>query len=183
MLPWAIFLGGIAQLIASNYDAKHNNVFGATAFAGYGLFWLGTGMSWMIQNGLFGEVLQASFDPNELGFAFLGYFIFTVFMTVGALETNKVLFFIFFLIDFLFLGLFMSTFGIATDFFHMMAAVAEFLISILIILWRSSSFFEWSLWLYVLTNRQAFWDYQKIIKVKPSVKQRTNCLTEGFFIF
>ncbi|MDT1995266.1 hypothetical protein CKN82_07420 [Carnobacterium divergens] len=131
VLPWAIFLGGIAQLIASNYDAKHNNVFGATAFAGYGLFWLGTGMSWMIQNGLFGEVLQASFDPNELGFAFLGYFIFTVFMTVGALETNKVLFFIFFLIDFLFLGLFMSTFGIATDFFHMMAAVAEFLISIL----------------------------------------------------
>lgn len=39
VLPWAIFLGGIAQLIASNYDAKHNNVFGATAFAGYGLFW------------------------------------------------------------------------------------------------------------------------------------------------
>lgn len=130
VIPWAIFLGGVAQLIASAYDAKHNNLFGATAFAAYGLFWFGVGMSWMTQNGLFGESLQGSFDPKELGFAFLGYFIFTVFMTIGALETNKVLFIIFFLIDFLFLGLFMSSFGIAVDFFHMMAAVAEFLIAV-----------------------------------------------------
>lgn len=130
VIPWAIFLGGVAQLIASAYDAKHNNLFGATAFAAYGMFWLGTGMSWMIQSGLFGTALQESFDVKDLGFAFIGYFIFTVFMTIGALETNKVLFIIFFLIDFLFLGLFMSTLGIAPEFFHMMAAIAEFLIAV-----------------------------------------------------
>jgi len=38
VLPWAIFLGGIAQLIAAVFDFKHNNLFGSTAFAAYGLF-------------------------------------------------------------------------------------------------------------------------------------------------
>ena len=28
VLPWAIFLGGLAQLYASMLDAKHNNTFG-----------------------------------------------------------------------------------------------------------------------------------------------------------
>ncbi|MEG0267787.1 MAG: GPR1/FUN34/YaaH family transporter, partial [Carnobacterium sp.] len=30
IIPWAFMLGGIGQLIASSYDAKHNNLFGAT---------------------------------------------------------------------------------------------------------------------------------------------------------
>lgn len=38
ILPWAIFLGGIAQLIASIQDSKHHNIFGATAFGAFGLF-------------------------------------------------------------------------------------------------------------------------------------------------
>ena len=37
ILPWAIFLGGIAQLIASIQDSKHHNIFGATAFGAFGL--------------------------------------------------------------------------------------------------------------------------------------------------
>lgn len=130
VLPWAIFLGAFAQLMAAAYDAKHNNVFGATAFAGYGFFWLGVGMTWMIQNGLFGKVMQESFDPKQLAFAFLGYLVFTLIMTIGAMETTKVLFIIFVLIDFLFIGLSLSTFGIAEHFFHQMAAYAELGIAI-----------------------------------------------------
>ena len=38
VIPWAIFLGGIAQFYASVLDSKHNNTFGATAFGAYGLF-------------------------------------------------------------------------------------------------------------------------------------------------
>ena len=45
VLPWAIFLGGFAQIFACIHDAKHNNTFGTTAFGAYGLFWLGVGMS------------------------------------------------------------------------------------------------------------------------------------------
>lgn len=130
VLPWAIFLGGIAQLIASIQDSKHNNTFGATAFGAFGLFWFGVGMSWLIQMGAFGEELASAADPKQLGFAFVGYFIFSFFMTIGAMETHKVLFIIFVLIDFLFIGLSLSTFGFMHEITHMLAAVSELLIAL-----------------------------------------------------
>src|SRR5690242_1182143 len=55
ILPWAIFLGGFAQLITSILDSKRNNIFGTAAFGAYGLFWFGVGMSWLIQLGVFGK--------------------------------------------------------------------------------------------------------------------------------
>lgn len=129
VLPWAIFLGALAQLMAGIYDFKHNNTFGATAFCGYGLFWFGVAMSWMIKLGIFGQAAAASIDAKQLGVAFLGYFIFTVYMTVGAMSTNKVLFIIFFLIDLLFLGLFMNSFT-GGEGWHELAAYSELGIAI-----------------------------------------------------
>ncbi len=128
IIPWAIFLGAAAQFVAGWLDFKHNNTFGATAFCGYGLFWFGVGMTWYMQaTGIIAK--GAGFDPHQLGFAFLGYFIFTVFMTVGSMGTNKVLFIIFFLIDLLFLGLFANNLtGVAA--WHELAAYSEILISI-----------------------------------------------------
>jgi uncharacterized protein len=131
IIPWAIFLGGIAQLYAAILDAKHNNIFGMTAFGAFGLFWFGVGTTWLIQLGFFGESLAADADAKQLGMAFIGYLIFSVFMTIGALETNKVLFFIFVLIDFLFIGLSLSSFDIFHEASHMLAAVAELGIAIL----------------------------------------------------
>ncbi|KKK36293.1 membrane protein [Mesobacillus campisalis] len=131
ILPWAFFLGGIAQLFASVLDARHNNIFGTTAFGAFGLFWFGVGMSWLIQLGAFGEKLAADADPKQLGFAFIGYLIFSLFMTIGAMETHKVLFLIFVLIDFLFIGLALSSFDIFYEVTHMMAAVAELGIALL----------------------------------------------------
>lgn len=130
VFPWAIFLGAAAQLMASIYDFKHNNTFGATAFAAYGFFWFAMGFSWLIQKGIFGETMAASADPKQLGFAFIGYFVFTVFMTLGAMETHKVLFTIFFLIDLLYLGLAASSFGIMEHGMHLLAAYAELAIAI-----------------------------------------------------
>ena len=131
IIPWAIFLGGIAQFYASILDSKHNNTFGMTAFAAYGLFWMAVATGWFIQTGLFGETLMNSADSRQLGMVYLGYFVFTVFMTIGAAETNKVLFFIFFLINFLFLGLGLSAFGVMEHFMHDMAAWSELCICIL----------------------------------------------------
>lgn len=130
VLPWAIFLGGFAQLFACINDSKRQNVFGTTAFGGYALFWFGVGASWMIKAGVFGQSLAASVDPKQLGFAFLGYLIFTIFMTIGAAETNKVLFIIFFLINFLFIGLTLDSFGLLKGFSHELAAYAELLVSL-----------------------------------------------------
>lgn len=130
VIPWAIFLGAFAQLFASINDSKKNNVFGTTAFGGYAFFWFAVALSWMIQNGVFGETLANSVDPKQFGFAFLGYLIFSIYMTIGSMETNKVLFIIFFLIDLLFIGLTLSTFGIMPEFSHKLAAYSELFISL-----------------------------------------------------
>lgn len=130
VIPWAIFLGATAQLFASINDFKHDNTFGATAFGGYAFFWYAVGFTWLIQNGVFGPELQASADPKQLGFAYLGYLIFTLFMTVGAMETHKVLFIIFVLIDCLFIGLTLSSFGIMEHAAHQFAAYSELAIAI-----------------------------------------------------
>lgn len=130
VLPWAIFLGASAQLLACINDFKHDNTFGSTAFGAYAFFWYAMGFTWLIQNGIFGEKLAASADIKQLGFAFVGYFIFTVFMTIGATETHKVLFTIFVLIDFLFLGLALNAFGIVPEFAHDLAAWSELLIAL-----------------------------------------------------
>lgn len=131
VLPWAIFLGAFAQLFASILDFKKNNTFGGTAFGGYAFFWLSVGMSWMIKLGVFGKSMVADIDSKQLAFAFLGYLIFTFYMTIGATQTNKVLFLIFVFIDFLFLGLSLSTFGIMEHQMHTLAAISELIISIL----------------------------------------------------
>ena len=116
--------------MACIHDVKHNNTFGATAFGAYAFFWYAVGFTWLIQNGVFGPTLASMVDPKQLAFAYLGYLIFTIFMTIGAMETHKVLFTIFILIDFLFLGLSLSTFGVAEHLTHNIAAYAELLIAI-----------------------------------------------------
>lgn len=130
VIPWAIFLGATAQLIASLNDFKHNNTFGATAFGAYAMFWYAVGFTWLIQNGVFGLALAATYDVKQLGFAYLGFLIFSIFMTIGAMETHKVLFSIFVLIDFLFIGLTLTSFGIMEHTTHMLAAYSELLIAI-----------------------------------------------------
>jgi len=87
-------------------------------------------MSWLIQNGVFGETMMGTADRHELGVAFLGYLIFTLYMTYGAASTHKVLFFIFILIDLLFIGLSLSTLA-DIEFGHWLAAFAEFFLSML----------------------------------------------------
>jgi succinate-acetate transporter protein len=131
IIPWAIFLGAFAQLFACIQDAKHNNTFGMTAFGAYAFFWLAVASSWMIKLGVFGPELASAMDGKQLGFAFAGYLIFTLFMTIGAMETHKVLFLIFVLIDFLFLGLSFDAFGVDPEVFHTIAAYAEMGIGLL----------------------------------------------------
>jgi uncharacterized protein len=130
IIPWAIFLGACAQLVASINDSKLNNAFGATAFGAYAFFWFSVAATWMIQNGVFGQAMADAADIKQLGIAFIGYLIFTLYMTVGAMATNKVLFIIFVLIDFLFLGLSCSVLGFEPETMHMVAAISELLIAL-----------------------------------------------------
>ncbi|MDL2254271.1 acetate uptake transporter [Ruminococcaceae bacterium OttesenSCG-928-I18] len=133
VIPWAVFLGALAQLVAGIWDFKKCNAFGGAAFCSYGFFWLAMATSWLINMGAFGEILQSAVDTSQMAFAFIAYLIITIFFTIGATTTNKVLFCIFFFIDTLFIGLAISTFiheGAAHTFFHYFAAVSELLIAL-----------------------------------------------------
>ena len=130
LLPWALFLGGFAQLIASMFDFKHNNLFGATAFGVYGLFWIGMSMSWLIRMGSFGEALAASADVTQMGFVFAAYFIISVILTISCVKMSKAMFFLLLLISCLFLGLSSEAFGFGY-LWKYIAAYSELAISLL----------------------------------------------------
>ncbi|MFB9990031.1 acetate uptake transporter [Bacillus benzoevorans] len=130
IIPWAIILGSLAQIWASLVDFKNNNYFGAIALGVYGLFWSGVAFHWAIGLGWFGDLGPVS-DPRQLAFAFLGYLIFSLFITVAAMEVNKVLFAILLLIDVLFISLALATFDINHDLFAKIGAYSEFAIALL----------------------------------------------------
>jgi len=130
VLPWALFLGGAAQLIAATFDFKHNNLFGSTAFGAYGLFWIGMGASWLIKMGCFGETLAASADVQQMGFVFIGYLILTIIFTISALKMSKAMFFLLLLIVCLFVGLALEAWGCG-HFWHFVAAYSELALSLL----------------------------------------------------
>lgn len=130
VLPWAIFLGGVAQIIASLFDFKHNNLFGATAFSAYGLFWVGMAMSWLIKLGCLGDTLAQAADIKQLGFVFIGYMILSIIFTISGLRMSKAMFVLLFLIVILFLGLALDSFGCG-HVWHSVAAYSELAISLL----------------------------------------------------
>ncbi|TIH19306.1 acetate uptake transporter [Marinifilum sp. JC120] len=98
ILAMGIFYGGIAQVIAGIMEFKKGNTFGTTAFTSYGLFWLTlVALIVMPKMGLA--------DPTP--HAFMGWYllmwgVFTMFMFLGTLKSNKVLQFIFFSLTVLF---------------------------------------------------------------------------------
>ena len=76
VLPWALFCGSFAQILAGILDYCHKNIFGGTIFCAFGFFWSGVGMCWMIKAGTFGAALAKGIDAKALGFAFFAYFLF-----------------------------------------------------------------------------------------------------------
>ncbi|WP_319780849.1 acetate uptake transporter [Maridesulfovibrio sp.] len=98
ILAMGFFYGGIAQIIAGVMEFKKGNTFGTTAFTSYGLFWMTlVALIIMPKMGLA--------DPTP--HAFMGWYlilwgVFTMFMFLGTLKSNKVLQFIFFSLTVLF---------------------------------------------------------------------------------
>ena len=130
LIPWALFLGSIAQIGASSIDFKKNNYFGAIVLGAYGLFWIAVAMHWAMSLGLLGNIGDKA-DPRQLGVACIGYFIFSLFIMVAALEANKVFFAILVLINVLLPSLALSIFGINAPLFGALAAYSELGISLL----------------------------------------------------
>lgn len=131
VIVYAMFLGATAQLVACIFDFFHENIWGATVFGAYAFFWYAVGTCWLIMLGAFGPALKASVDIKQLGFAFLGYLIFSVFMTIGAMEVNKVIFVDMVVICVLLAALSLNAFGVAPHTTHMIGAIAEMLTALI----------------------------------------------------
>lgn len=88
-----VFYGGIAQIIAGILEYRRGNVFGMAAFVSYGFFWHCLVGIWLLPaTGI--PALQAPSPANMA--CFLGLWgIFTAFMFVGTLNSNKTLQFVF----------------------------------------------------------------------------------------
>lgn len=89
LIPWALFLGSLAQIWASTIDFRKNNYFGAIVLGAYGLFWIAVAMHWAISLGWLGNI-EPTADPKQLAFACIGYTIFSLFIMIAAFEANKV---------------------------------------------------------------------------------------------
>lgn len=130
LIPWALFLGSIAQIWASMVDFKKNNYFGAIVLGAYGLFWIAVAMHWATSLGWLGAIGDKA-DPKQLAFACIGYFIFSIFIMIAAFEANKVFAAILVLINVLLPSLALSILGINHELFGPMAAWSELGISLL----------------------------------------------------
>lgn len=131
IIPWALFLGSAAQIWASAVDFKKNNYFGAIVLGAYGLFWGAVAMHWAIGQGWFGVMDPAKADPKQLAFACIGYFFFSLFIMIAAIEANKVFAAILVLINILLPSLALSILGINAPLFSNLAAYSELGISLL----------------------------------------------------
>lgn len=100
MIPWTLFLGATAQLIAGIMDFKRNNIFGATAFTTYSLLWYSVSLTLFIT--IFTGV---QFDITHYAYGLIGFLIFSIILTVASLMTNKTLFAILLFIDLAILAL------------------------------------------------------------------------------
>ena len=116
IIPWALFLGSLAQVWASTVDFKKNNYFGAIVLGAYGLFWAAVAMHWAMSLGWFGDVGEKA-DPHQFAYACFGYFFFSIFIMIAAFEANKVFALILILINILLPSLGFSILGINPELF------------------------------------------------------------------
>lgn len=82
----ALVYGGMTQILAGMWEYKKNNVFGATAFASYGAFWISLGVFDLL------ATLHLVTVPSQGVWLFLlAWTIFTFYMWIGSFGTNKAL--------------------------------------------------------------------------------------------
>jgi hypothetical protein len=89
----AFFYGGLAQLLAGMWEFRNRNVFGATAFASYGAFWLSLGSFFLLASlSRLGNGLDT---VDALGWFVLGFAIFNAYMLLASLRVTVAVFGVF----------------------------------------------------------------------------------------
>lgn len=102
-LALAFFYGGIVQLLAGMWEFARKNTFGAVAFTSYGAFWLSF---YALE-----KFNVPGMGPDTVGIFLLGWTIFTLYMTIAAAKTNRILLAVFVVLDLTFIALTIGNWG------------------------------------------------------------------------
>ncbi len=95
MIPWILFFGATAQLIAGAMEFKRNNIFGATVFSTYALTMYSIALTLVITNS---SIVTAG-NIGHYAYGLIGILIFSLIATIGSLMTNKVFLAILIVVD------------------------------------------------------------------------------------
>lgn len=85
IMGMGLFVGGLAQVIAGVMEYKKNNTFGATAFTGYGFFWIALVANWTLP----AMELAEKSSKYAMGWFLLIWGIYTLFMFIGTLKLSR----------------------------------------------------------------------------------------------
>jgi succinate-acetate transporter protein len=95
MIPWVLFFGATAQIIAGAMEFKRNNIFGATVFSVYAMTMYSIALSLFINNST--AVNQGNLGHYAVGL--IGILVFSIIATIASVMTNKILFSILIAVD------------------------------------------------------------------------------------
>jgi len=95
MIPWILFFGATAQLIAGAMEFKRANIFGATVFSVYALTMYSIALTLTINN----SSVVTPGNLSHYAYGLIGIFVFSIIATVASMMTNKVLFAILVAVD------------------------------------------------------------------------------------
>jgi len=94
LIPWVLFFGATAQLIAGSMEFKRSNIFGATVFSVYAMTMYSIALTLFIT--IFTGI---QFDIQHYGYGLLAILVFSMIATVASLMTNKAFFAILIAVD------------------------------------------------------------------------------------
>ncbi len=94
LMPWVLFFGATAQVIAGFTEFKRNNIFGATVFTFFSMAMYAIALTVIIT-----AFTDVPVDINHYVTGLIAVLIFLLIATVASLMTNKVLFTILVVVD------------------------------------------------------------------------------------
>ena len=111
-LGYAFAYGGLGQLLAGMWEFRNRNVFGATAFASYGGFWIGLGLYVQLVGAkLLARAITVPLFNHDVAWILLSFAIFNTYMLIWSTQVNVAIFTVFLTLELTEVILFIGNFA------------------------------------------------------------------------
>jgi uncharacterized protein len=111
-LGYALGYGGLVQLLAGMWEFRNRNVFGATAFASYGGFWIGLFLYVQLVGArLLARPITVPLFNHDVAWILLSFAIFNTYMLIWSTQVNMAVFAVFLTLELTEIILFIGNFA------------------------------------------------------------------------